>query len=64
MDTHIFTVACPECQQPIDLEAELVVGLQTQCQTCGTDFVVTWLFPISLDYIETNETGVFPSPLS
>jgi hypothetical protein len=64
MDRNTVTIVCPECQQPIHLQAELVVGLQTICQACGTDFVVTWLFPICLDYLEANEAEVVHDNLS
>ena len=51
----MVTVLCPECQQRIDLVSDLCIGQQATCQSCNTDFVVTWLFPISLDYLEVAE---------
>ena len=51
----MVTISCPECQQQIDLISDLSIGQQATCQSCNTDFVVTWLFPIYLDYLEVAE---------
>lgn len=51
----MVTIICPECQQSIKLNSDLIVGQQTICQHCDTDFVVTWLFPLCLDFLETKE---------
>jgi uncharacterized protein YbaR (Trm112 family) len=48
-------VACPECQQRIDLDSEPKIGQHITCQSCKTEFQVTWLFPICLDYLEITE---------
>ena len=45
-------ISCPECQQQIDLVSDLNIGQQATCQSCNTNFVVTWLFPVSLDYLD------------
>jgi hypothetical protein len=55
MKTQILTIPCPECQQLIALDSDWVVGQQATCQSCYTDFVVIWLFPVILDYLETSE---------
>jgi hypothetical protein len=55
MNTNIISPSCPECQQPIKLNADLIVGQQATCQSCNMDFVITWLFPLSLDTLETTE---------
>ena len=51
----MVTISCPECQQPIDLVSNLNIGQQATCKSCNTDFVVTWLFPINLDYLDVAE---------
>ena len=51
----MVTILCPECQQPIDLVSDLNIGQQATCQSCNTDFVVTWLFPVNLDYLDGAE---------
>jgi hypothetical protein len=48
-------ISCPECQQRIDLVSDPNIGQQTTCQSCNTDFVVTWLFPVNLDYLDDSD---------
>jgi hypothetical protein len=54
MNTNIL-VSCPECKQSIELNSDLIVGQHATCPSCNTELVVTWLFPICLDYQETKE---------
>ena len=46
--------ACPECKQLIEITADPEIGQQFLCTACDTVFEVTWLFPISLDYLEAS----------
>ena len=55
MNTKFVSISCPECEHSIELNADLIVGQQATCQSCHTELVVTWLFPICLDYQETKE---------
>jgi hypothetical protein len=50
-------VACPDCQQVIDLDANLYIGQLVRCLACQTELEVTWLFPISLDYPEPKDSN-------
>jgi uncharacterized protein YbaR (Trm112 family) len=51
----MITISCPECQQKIDLDSDPKIGQHITCQSCKTDFQVTWLFPICLDYLEISD---------
>ena len=53
----MITILCPECQKPIELDSDLKIGQQTTCQLCDTELIVTWLFPISLDYLENQDAN-------
>ncbi len=55
MNANMVTISCPEFRQTIDLDVNLKIGQQAACQFCHTDFMGTWLFPICLDYLETEE---------
>ena len=48
----MLKILCPECKQSIEFESEPNIGLQTTCQSCAREWVVTWLYPISLDALE------------
>ena len=50
-------IACPDCQQDIDLDANLYIGQQVRCLACHTELEVTWLFPICLDYPEPKDSN-------
>ena len=51
----MVTVLCPECHVSIKLEPNPEIGQRVTCQSCHTDLEVTWLFPVSLDLLETEK---------
>lgn len=56
----MINTICPECQQRIQFDSEPKIGQKLICQTCNTALLVTWLFPISLDFLDTNEQSAIP----
>ncbi len=51
----MISVPCPNCKQQIDMDIDLKIGKRVTCQACNMDLVVTWLFPVSLDFLEISE---------
>lgn len=51
----MVTTLCPECQHTIEIIPNPQIGQKVTCLDCDVDFEVTWLFPISLDYLEISE---------
>ncbi|MFN2237625.1 MAG: hypothetical protein ACK2U1_25625 [Anaerolineales bacterium] len=51
----MLTTLCPECQHPIEFNAEPQIGQHTTCQSCAKEWVVIWLYPISLDSVELSD---------
>jgi hypothetical protein len=51
----MLTILCPECKQSIEFDSDPKIGQQTTCQSCAREWVVTWLYPISLDALEVPE---------
>ena len=47
----MVTVICIDCQQPIELDKQLVNGTIVVCPYCGTDMEVINVDPIELDWI-------------
>lgn len=43
------TTACPECTEPIFVDAESEQGDSVACEECGATLVVVGLDPIELD---------------
>ena len=52
-------ILCPDCRQPLDLSADPEIGQHLTCEHCHAVLEVTWLFPLSLDFLEIKE----PPPL-
>ena len=48
----MITVACPECQEQIKFGSNPEINQQITCPSCNTVLIVTWLYPISLEYPE------------
>ena len=46
---------CPVCKSRIEIEIEPDLGIRVSCPDCTVTYEVTWLYPITLDYLETNE---------
>lgn len=46
---------CPACQSRFEIEIEPDLGIRVTCPDCSVTYEVTWLYPITLDYLETNE---------
>jgi hypothetical protein len=51
----MLTILCPECKRPIEFDSEPKIGQQTTCPSCAKEWVVTWLYPMSLDSVELSE---------
>lgn len=46
---------CPSCQKEFEItDEETDINRRFSCPHCLTMFEVTWLFPLTLDYIEEN----------
>lgn len=61
----MITASCPQCASRIDIQANPEVGLQLRCPNCQTALVVTWLYPVCLDFLDEShsnqpETGQQP----
>lgn len=48
----MITASCPECASLIKFSDSPKIGQRFQCGNCSTVLVVTWLYPLSLDFIE------------
>jgi hypothetical protein len=48
---------CPNCKGDIEVREDPAIGLQLLCRHCSTEFVVTWLFPLTLDLVDNNATA-------
>jgi lysine biosynthesis protein LysW len=46
---------CPACQSRFEIEEEPDLGIRVTCPDCSVTYEVTWLYPFTLDYLETNE---------
>ena len=46
----VLTPRCPECKSMIDIANIPVIGEVILCPDCKREFIVTWLYPITLDY--------------
>ena len=47
-----MAVACPECDNPLDLEDEMDEGETVRCEECGAELEVVSTDPIELAPIE------------
>jgi hypothetical protein len=54
----LISATCPECIEPIHFTSTLQIGQQLICENCKNDFEVTWLFPISLDYLDNKSKTI------
>lgn len=54
----MITATCPECKEPIHFASTPQIGQQLICVHCKNDLEVTWLFPVSLDYLETESKTI------
>ncbi|MGI8812760.1 MAG: hypothetical protein ACR2IH_09590 [Pyrinomonadaceae bacterium] len=50
------TSKCPECDEPVYVDAEAEQGDRVVCDECGSSLVVVGLDPIELDMYEESET--------
>jgi alpha-aminoadipate carrier protein LysW len=49
----VFMVACPECENDLDVDADLVEeGEIVSCPECGSDFEVITAEPLELSKVE------------
>lgn len=46
---------CPNCEKKVIFEKEPEFGLHVLCETCQTESVITWLNPIELELIDSEE---------
>jgi hypothetical protein len=59
----MINASCPQCASRIEILKNPKVGQYIQCQQCQTNLVITWLYPISLDFIEeSGPKGLNPTP--
>jgi len=52
-----MTTRCPSCMEEIEVSEDPNIGLQLKCLHCHTTVEVTWLFPLTLDFIDKNSIG-------
>ena len=43
---------CPLCKGEIEVNGDPNIGSQVKCLHCYSDFEVTWLYPLTLDYCD------------
>jgi hypothetical protein len=43
---------CLVCNNEIELTEDPSIGLLVQCFYCNTYFEVTWLFPLTVDFVD------------
>jgi hypothetical protein len=46
----VLTPRCPECKSMIDITNIPAIGEGIRCPVCKSEFTVTWLYPITLDF--------------
>lgn len=46
---------CPACQSNFEIEKEPDLGIKVTCPECFVTYEVTWLFPLTLDYLDLDE---------
>ena len=52
----MINVSCPNCQSKLEINGTPKIGQPVQCSNCSTNLEIVWLFPITLDFVETNIT--------
>lgn len=51
---------CPSCQKEFEIseqEVDIRISRRLSCPHCLTMFEVTWLFPLTLDFVEENSVN-------
>ena len=51
----MITVKCPLCQNKIIVSQPILLGQRVTCSECTSPLEVIWLYPVSLDVVETKE---------
>jgi len=50
----MITASCPRCASRIEIQVNPEVGQPLKCQNCQTVLVITWLYPVCLDYLDDS----------
>jgi hypothetical protein len=53
----MISACCPHCNSPIEIQGNPEVGQQVKCQKCLTMLVITWLYPLCLDFLDEPLTN-------
>lgn len=51
----MIAVKCPICQNNITVSQPILLGQRVACSECTSPLEVIWLYPVSLDVVETKE---------
>lgn len=51
----MHTSSCPKCEEQVVLGSDPKISQLVVCQSCKTELIVTWLFPIVVDYQESEK---------
>ena len=50
----MILASCPQCARRIEIHSNPEIGQQVECQDCQTVLVVTWLYPVCLDFLDES----------
>lgn len=50
----MITASCPQCANRIEIQVNPEVGQQLRCQNCQAPLVITWLYPVCLDFLDES----------
>lgn len=50
----MIRVICPACQFEVEITNEPAIGHQVKCHHCGNELEVIWLYPLTVDFPESN----------
>ena len=56
----MISACCPHCNGPIEIQGNPEVGQQVKCPNCLAVLVITWLYPLCLDFLEESLTNQPP----
>lgn len=52
---HTKTIPCPECDTPITLPSQVILGKIVECPACGTESEITSVEPLQVAPLEEEK---------
>ena len=50
----MISFLCLACSNAIHIQDEPFVGQHVQCETCLNELQITWLYPLTLDFMDED----------